>query len=411
MRVSISLITGLAIAAAVGLIALAANGIGPVLEFRGIKDIIALGEAISAHAAARFDMPVYVHNQFTPFVVAFLGGLFPAWFASRAKAQRWAEHVFPAYLPIGFDPVVAPAAEIGADRVLPWASDSAMDEIFQKLRQRFTDQAATGTDRRPLFKPFAPPVVPLPFDHVLLLGRPGAGKSRLAEHLARQLGRRDILGDKGSGRPAQAAAAHALATAEQRRRWQWWRARLPSDPWDSGIISGPVPDALALWRPARPTLLWMDDPRAADAQAWLTKLTEYAPLWRYPVRLVIANQSRLDGVADPHSDNIFILKGDTYFNPAQIVALARADRLNPFTQDDAQHVHRLSEGNPLLVQLAFELIRSGKTLGELTQDSLVAQRVERVMNALKNADPTLIGRNALCALAFATLAGPDCQVA
>jgi hypothetical protein len=113
---------------------------------------------------------------------------------------------------------------------------------------------------------------------VVLAGRSGAGKSRIAVEVARYFARRDLFGDGGSAETGKSTGAWTRWV----RRFQYvFRhigptsrrilpvlARRPDDPWDAGCLARVTTetgargiadrlligeDLVAAWRPRRPT--------------------------------------------------------------------------------------------------------------------------------------------------------------
>jgi hypothetical protein len=269
------------------------------------------------------------------------------------------------------------------------------------------------------------------FGWALLVGRPGAGKSRLAvEYIRRELAKRDV-----------SRSWHARAAS-------WWRVQVrrkfpgENDPWDAGLLvpgtiaaSGSTypgwrgrkavtPDwreKIAAWRPRRPTILLLDDPRPGEARDVVGALSRVSS--RHPVRLLIVNQSEPadlnmraasqqadgGGVLAPLMAPL-VLADDSGWAAADLrVALVDIRRPAPRNHEplvldrtQVDHLIAITRGTPLLIELALMAILHGRPVESLTVDELLKERVERIELAIRDAgfpdnfDPLL---------ALATLAG------
>ena len=329
---------------------------------------------------------------------------------SRKLADKLRERLFPLYDDSRFRRVTRTMPEIGAAQAMPWAKGSRLDAIATDLLKLLRDPAQVGSDAVAWYQPWRSAKPPLAFDHLVVAGRPGAGKSRLIHRLARELGRRDVLGNGGRDRPGNEAAAIALERGETRRRRWWFKQRWPQDPWDSGILPHTMPESFATWRPARPTLLWLDDPAAERAAEWIHRLREYSAKYRFPVRLAVVGQSALDGV--PRSEHFppVTLARHTYFTVPDLTGLTRSTGLHHIGDATCERIHELTEGNPLLVELALDFLRQGKPVAELSEDAIIAERVGRIRQALDNSHADFRLSAGKHAVALGTLAGPDCPI-
>ena len=121
---------------------------------------------------------------------------------SRKLADKLRERLFPLYDDSRFRRVTRTMPEIGAAQAMPWAKGSRLDSIATDLLKLLRDPAQVGSDAVAWYQPWRSAKPPLAFDHLVVAGRPGAGKSRLIHRLARELGRRDVLGNGGRDRPA-----------------------------------------------------------------------------------------------------------------------------------------------------------------------------------------------------------------
>ncbi len=258
-----------------------------------------------------------------------------------------------------------------------------------------------------------------PFGFLVIVGRPGSGKTRFAVDLARELGLRARLGGDGSNRPSAMS---------------WFRVQAlgrpcgPDDPWDSGWLQADAAhlERLKKWRPRRPTMLLLDDPLSDEAKAVVQELARQADSFAFPVRLVIVNQtfppdldrmSALRRLEDAEGGlAAFVLTDETRFTVADVRLLALGGALNERQQkalwktEDVERFVRLTEGNPLLVEIVFAMLREGKNLFDLDnemidreKDALLAERAKRIVEALSVAG--FATADAQQAFATATLAG------
>jgi hypothetical protein len=329
---------------------------------------------------------------------------------SRNLADKLRERLFPIYDDSRFRRVTRTMPEIGAAQAMPWAKGSRLDAIATDLLKALRDPAQVGSDAVAWYLPWRRAKPPLAFDHLVIAGRPGAGKSRLIHRLARELGRRDVLGNGGRERPGNAAAAISLERGETRRRRWWFKPRWPQDPWDSGILPHSMPESFATWRPARPTLLWLDDPAAHRAADWIIRLREFSAQYRFPVRLAVVGQSALDGLPRSQHFEPVMLARHTYFTVPDLTGLTRSTGLHHIGEATCERIHALTEGNPLLVELALDFLRQGKPVAELSEDAIIAERVGRIRQALDNAHADFRLSAGKHAVALGTLAGPDCLI-
>lgn len=241
-----------------------------------------------------------------------------------------------------------------------------------------------------------------------LVGRGGSGKSRLAAEFGRTLGRRDVLGDShywDRRRPGRAALAFG---AYARRTLPFSRPR-SGDPWDAGLVRNRSADdqqrryieALRDWRPRRPTLLILDDPgeeETADVHAALSAVAEKA---RHPICLLVVDQIVPKGplsydasercwkfdrfaAADPPP---FTLSTTSWFDQKATLQIAFAQgalRQVPsrVQKEVRERLYPLTEGNPLLIELALEWVVERGSLAGVTVPELRRARMRRVIDAL-----------------------------
>jgi len=380
-----------------------------------------------------------------PFLGPFAIGAGLAYWKGKKVSETIYSHAFEEYdtrilTPIRkaqpFDPLRG-AVGVSADAVaLPFINHGGTYRFmaFQEL----VAFARSETSRKLGWWPFCE--LQSPFGWAIVLGRSGTGKSRLAVQVARHLGLRgsDLIRGK-RGLPAWTS---------------WFRVQVlgsppgPDDPWDTGWLRPTVKarslkgreylgynDELALgsdsiwlnslkrWRPARPTVLVLDDPRDEDAARVVETLEANMKSFAHPVRLIIVNQSapdelRLrrvgerwvaDGRRDPMIQPIIL---DDDGGRLDLIDLRFA--LSPHSAKGVRWASQLYEsaslkrflevtgGEPLMIEIGFEWLAAGRQIDGVTRDSLIAQRTDRVLRALEDVGIADNGR--LRALALATLA-------
>ncbi|MFD2233554.1 hypothetical protein [Phaeospirillum tilakii] len=317
------------------------------------------------------------------------------------------------------------------------------------------------------------------FRVALLTGPSGAGKTRMATELARARARREVLGaDPAEADPdllkARFRARARLILGEFLRRRIFllarrepsyslggadpeagWKAAAPAtvqfpwtgcDPWDAWwLVSPPGEDPvshdgrqafdggliaqLSCWRPRRPTLLLLDDPRDGDAAQIVAALQKSETQFRHPVRLIVMQQtppialdlinaegkfeSKIRGV-----DQYFVL--DEGMGPAEVRGLAgtlyaaleamrRQDPTRPrpvvhWQADDrsVDEVIRRTAGNPLLIVLDLHRRFLNPADGDQSLRHVLARRAKRIHEALRDEQ---IGDDRIRAVALATLVG------
>lgn len=147
--------------------------------------------------------------------------------------------------------------------------------------------AGAGDGVSPLWNPWALPRVPTRFAVAVLTGDPGAPDAdlpALAEAFSRHI--------DGSDQLAALTGAAARTALRLHVKWQdaqWWRARQPTDPWDSGYL----PDgeaalsALEAFCPRRATLLVALNLPAAALAPRIALLARRSAGFAHPVRLLV----------------------------------------------------------------------------------------------------------------------------
>lgn len=358
----------------------------------------------------------------TPWLTAAALGAAVGWFAGRARAEAWHDRFLapfndevlqPVRTPRAFDPLRGAAGLDAVSPALPWTlpDDGPRHELWNQLTS-FSRSGAEPVDTKDGRRPS------VPFGWTILMGRPGSGKSRLAVEFARHLAQRARLGGNKK-------------EPFRERLSRWWRIAVQlefcreTDPWDAGwLLAGEAPshlqgaypgwtarakvdpirrEALKAWRPRRPTLLLLDDPHLGDAKAVIEELEVQSRQFRHPVRLLIVNQSAPTELNLKHDRNGWSVDGGTQALAAPLIL----DDAARFTESDIRQIvsapgfswngHplrdrvniadflRVTQGNPLLVELGFRWLRSGGRLDEMTEDRLLADRVERILAAMQEA--------------------------
>ncbi len=342
-----------------------------------------------------------------------------------------------------FLPVRRPGTEVQGQTPLPWVEPSAALgstdrlHVWNELGAWVVKGSDMGTDG----------TAAVPFSWALLVGRPGAGKSRTADEFARLLARRDMLGNAAS---LDRTFQGHLRRARLRIGATWRRARrrpLPDDPWDAGrpahrrgagheliADSADYKGCFDLWQPRAPTLIVFEDPRAEEAAhliRWLTaKLvpggrdaTEMP--YKFPVRLLIVNQTLpADLKLQPGSDGRWnsqlphmgvtpwLVNERSYLGTAEWKALLRrrfgADDWRRWGVPDADFQRLTRGGHPLLLESLVQWLdaqtgNQAPDLSQVTSAHLLRDRADRVLLALQAAG--IDGHAAWRVLAAATLAG------
>jgi hypothetical protein len=298
-----------------------------------------------------------------------------------------------------------------------------------------------------------------PFQWTVLTGRSGSGKTRMAvEFLRRQLGRVPELGElPGSRKHDRGAQPDSLSPTLgwwERKKVEWgeWFRRIwptavrrigdptgePGDPWDIGWITNArerrerthlsdFSSLLVKWRPRRPTAFLLDEPLAGDASKLLEIFVSRASHYRYPVRLLIVNQSlpgelEFERAADGNNwksqigqfyGQLVVLSEETAFTEHEIFGMAHQlpPPVGAWTKDSPEaktHLNtimRITDGNPLLVEIALRLLAAKVEIARFTADDLILERAKYIFDALNTAHPAL-GDEDFSFLASAALSGP-----
>ena len=267
----------------------------------------------------------------------------------------------------------------------------------------------------------------------LLVGRAGSGKSRLAGELARQKARRDVLGSSVKVLTLKARFKHITKVVILNIS-SWVRHAIPfvrphyEDPWDVGVISPNIKgenleqyrQKLKDWRPRRPTFVILDDPIRGETEDIHNVLSSQSHFYKHPVRLLIVNQTvpqdsplrfsyeewRIDGsAANPIP---FSLPVESWFVETDTIKISfetlRAYKLDFESQAQIRkNIYHLTNGNPLLIEIALEYLLEHKTLEGLSETDVKNERARRIINALEQAGMNKPGQFAK--LVVSTLCG------
>lgn len=343
-----------------------------------------------------------------------------------------------------FEPVKMPSA--GPDGVPPleWLppleSNGAADRL--QVWQAMEDWALLDADLS-VNSPQA-------FSWALLVGRPGAGKSRMAIEMARRLARHDVLEKSGpqSVRDRSDKLLLKIRSVFGRVRR---RPNLLEHPWDIAVpghrrnpksavlvqdATG-FADGFQSWTPRAPTLILFEDPRAEEAATlirWLSK--RCSPVTErktgisaipFPVRLLVVSQTlpadlglRPDPLAnegwvsslDGFSGGPWVLSRRHYLTRQETAEL----RFRQFPPSDArrwgvneEEAYELTQqGNPLLTESLLLWLQQQSAdrppaLDKVSMQSLLKGRAERVRDGLAVAG--VQGREALTLIGTATVCG------
>ncbi len=152
-----------------------------------------------------------------------------------------------------------------------------------------------GDGRRPWWRPWALPALPVPLALAVLEVAPGANAQAALQALQQALDGSHSLQQSGGG-----AAALLLRLRVKLADAAWWRARQQSDPWDCGRLR-PEPESLrrlGVFRPRRATLVVACGLPPAALRQGLAVLKARQARLRQPVRLLLVVCSAPDGHAD-----------------------------------------------------------------------------------------------------------------
>lgn len=317
-----------------------------------------------------------------------LTALIAGWRKTREAAERLDDRLFARFDLSRFVPLGASLPAAGADAPLPWieAEDGARRSAWEALVP-FATAPDVSAERR--------------FGWAIITGRPGAGKSRLAEEFARRLATPD-------SEPSRIARAgewlrRAIGPLRTRATDRWHVGRVRGDHVGSG------------WVPTRSTLLLLDDPAPGRAGAVIAALDAGRAGYRFPVRLLIVNQTRPHELASvvPSMLPALALASTSPMSAAEfgklLVALEPSG--GPLRRALFPLLGRLpfleaTRGNPFLIELGLDWVRHGLDPAAITETSLLTHRASRVVAALAAAGVGADQRELRLALATATLVGP-----
>ncbi|MBB4635897.1 ATP-binding protein [Longimicrobium terrae] len=332
--------------------------------------------------------------------MAGIGGV--AGLIRSARVAAWAyQRYFDTFDPHVLMPVRRPAGlEIKGGEALPWVEPAG--SRFMLWNDLFT----WATEEPPVRSAFR---------WILLVGRPGIGKTRTANEFARRLARRDVFGtvELSPGKKYLSGRLRAFHLAWGAYLRNLWGHRHVDDPWDAGELDSDFlqdrSESLAQWIPRRPTLLVLDDPKGDDIKNGLEILGGRAGSFRYPVRLLIVSQTIPKAVAerlearDPRgraplkfAENAVFTSDEITWLAGRIPGPASVALERPH---DLQHFIDETEQIPLLVELGLDWVKNKRPLREMSGQGLLQDRASRLVVAVKQADADVL------AIAAATLCG------
>ena len=195
-------------------------------------------------------------------------------------------------------PLLLARYDSAALRVCPPVTDGvsadadALARAWPVLLHWCFDGASPGN--RPLWRPWAPPLMAQRFAVAQLVGAPDGTLRAVAEAFSRHI--------DGSDQLLACPGRWARIGLRLRVKWhdaQWWRARQSADPWDSGyLVDEPAAlRALQAFRPRRATLLVAVDLSAAALQARIATLAAQQARFAHPVRLLVIGTAMPPGPA------------------------------------------------------------------------------------------------------------------
>ncbi|MBM1599970.1 hypothetical protein JQV15_15165 [Sulfitobacter mediterraneus] len=336
-----------------------------------------------------------------PSVITLAGRMYFYWFSPFDSAS-----LAPILMPHAFDPLRHMIGADPDDMVLPWHDPEAGPRF--EAHSALCDLCFGEGDK---------------LEYQLLLGGPGAGKSRLAVEFARRSLAKLSADSEGE------SVIHGPNNTDRLMTWRdyltsWWRVRVlkkaptQNDPWDIGWIKPEMfvkgaaktkkdirvaMSQLQMWRPRRPTFLLLDDPLPGNAIMAVDMLQEASQHYRHRVRLLIVNQSIPSDLQITHKQH----KGDwdfrgyqTYSDPILLPSIDQFDdgelrRLvytipsnlaQPIVGDAGiAKFRKITRANPLLIELALSWLRRVKSFADMSEDSLLEERAERIFEAIKTA--------------------------
>ena len=169
------------------------------------------------------------------------------------------------------------------------------------------------------------------------------------------------------------------------------------------IAADRVMNKLDSWRPRRPTFILLDDPLINDSRKIVNVLEQNQSDYEHKVRLLIVNQTMPDDLllrfnaAHKHwvhqrwPDTIqpLVIRSSDLFTDTDIRRLSSAmlrDKPGLVASDaTVAKFQKVTKSNPLLVELGFNWLRRGQALELLSTDSLLEDRVERIVEAVHTA--------------------------
>jgi hypothetical protein len=269
-----------------------------------------------------------------------------------------------------------------------------------------------------------------PFRYTVIFGANGYGKSRFAVEFARALAHRRVFGDSARLAAKRGRLSHI---------WLWFKFQglhpsvfgqvRASDPWDAGWLApeqhraDPALDwteraeagasswikDLRNWRPRRPTILLMDDPKSAiDFALVLDALSRATGEdFSHPVRLMFVSPDQpaslgisIGNDGEWRSAKLAPFSAPVIFDDRALMSVAEIRRAGAGVPeiDNAEALERfwlVTGGMPLFVELGFDYLRRGRKLAEMSRDVLTDERAERLYQALSRAGSSSNGRAAL----------------
>ncbi len=441
----------------------------------GTSVVKALADRIPLSDEVREALGIDLAGSLAAPAVGFLGGGWLCWKARRLVGLI-ADRLFPPFdtdlfRPIGrsgaLDPLWLPP--LGADpgmKPLPWIPpppDSPRRAVWDTLIAFLSNHVGDGR-----FDIFGYRRVPFArFRWLVVTGQPGAGKTRIATEIARARARREVMGDSQTHdgpfgedlkRESRIARRRLTLGAWLRRASPFARQLEPAapglrdgspwdgaDPWDAGWVvaasgSGPILHVqstqfdegvlarLRAWRPRRPTVLVLDDPRpgksgtSGAAGQVIGALLSGETGYRHPVRLIIVSQTLpvelglktapIDCTwsAGPRgfAEAVLALGIAAPLSAGEVRRMFGALKLSHRTSgwkptdENVGRLLRRAHGNPLLVCLALQQIqRRLPDDGIPSSAVLLLDRAQRIVEALEAAGVGTAGH--LRSIAWATL--------